>query len=464
MSHEINHVMRNLIPLILSLSISAPASASRLLVLNDSTDNYIAAGQVASNNTTGWNDPAIYAGDIFGVRSHIFVAIKDTLKFKALFSHCRLDSAKLSFLVTEMEGDPGNLNLHFIKRHTNGRGLYAAYDDSWTYYCRSSWRNRKGATSYSCPDSIGWQTPGATGAADYNSVPFATLVAPVTQTRYDLDVTAWIAGVMTGTDTVSNGIMLLASGENGAGVDYIGISNIWPFFNAPEPMALKIWVSNWDWVKVRLDSTRVHDGWITTDDPDTLFSYSTYLKVGTGAGAPLQKHVAVIYPHDSTLFGSNAIVPGSTIDSARLWLYIKSTFTAPNDTIAVGEMLTPAAFTSGRFPSWDSAAPGVDWSSGRWSSTDVTRRQSRFVNSVNTWHSWSGAGLAQMIQRWLDSASTRHGIALWDLGPNTSKSSAWADRSTMGYGSQAGSLLVWITPPAPRAPRRAWIDDPEPLK
>jgi hypothetical protein len=452
------------ITLVLLLSISTPTLASRLLVLNDSTDNYLAAGHVASNNSTGWNDPVIYAGDLFSTRYHIFVAIRDTLKFKALFNHCRLDSAKLSVLITDLTGAPGNLNLHFIKRHSNGQGLYGAYDDSWSYYCRSSWRNRKGATSSSCPDSIRWQTPGATGAGDYNPVPFATIVAPVIETHYDVDVTAWIAGVAAGTDSVSNGIMLLASAEDGTSIDYIGISNIWPFYNASEALALKIWVSNWDWVKVSLDSTRVDDGWITSDDPDTICSASAYLKVGTGAAAPLQKCVAVIFPDDSALFGLDAIAAGHTIDSARLWFYIKNTFTAPSDTIAVGEILPPAAFSPGRFPSWDSAAPGVDWSAGRWTTADVVRRQSQFVNSVNAWYSWSGSGIAQMIQRWLDSATTRHGLALWDLGPNMNRSSAWVDRSSIGYGAQAGSLLVWITPPPPRAPRRAWIDDPEPVK
>ena len=456
--------MKHLLFLLLLVSIPGHALAGRLIPLNDSTDNYIAAGHVASNNSTGWNDPTIYAGDLFGTRFHVLVAIKDTSKFKSIFSHCTLDSAKLALTITDQEGAPGNLNLHFIKRHSSGRGVYPAYDDSWSYYCRSSWRNRKGATASSCPDSIPWQTPGGTGANDYNPVPLATIVAPVTGTRYDVNVTPWVAGLIAGTDTVSNGIMLLASGENGAGADYIGICNVWPFYNAPNPLTLKIWVSNWDWVKVRLDSTRVDDGWITSDDPDTILSQNNYLKVGTGSAAPLQKHVGVVFPDDSTLFGPDAIGAGSTVDSARLWFYIKNTFAAPNDTIAVGEILLPAFFSAGRFPSWDSTAPGIDWSAGRWSTADVLRRQSRVVSSVSAWYSWSGPGLAQMIQRWLDSASTRHGLALWDLGPNTDKSAAWADRSSIGYGAQAGSLLVWITPPPPRAPRRAWIDDPEPVK
>lgn len=456
--------MRHLILGLLAISLAQPASAGRLIVFNDSTENYIAAGQVSSNNSTGWNDPTIYAGDIYGIRSHIFIAIKDTAKFKAIFTHCRFDSARLSLVITDMAGGPGDLNFHFIKRHSNGRGIWAAYDDSWSYYCRSSWRNRKGGTVYSCPDSISWQTPGATGATDYNSVPFATIASPVAQTRYNIDVTPWIAGVIAGTDSVSNGIMLLASAENGAGADYFGIGNIWPFYNSPNSMSLKVWISNWDWVKVRLDSTRVQDGWILIDEPDTIMSGSGYLKTGTGAATPLQRQVGVIFPHDSALFGAGAIPNGSTIDSAKLWLYLKNTFPVPNDTIAIGEMLSPAAFTQGHFPSWDSAAPGVDWISGQWSMADVVRRNSRYVSSVNAWYSWSGDGLKQMIQRWLDSSTTRHGLALWDLGPNTNKSSAWVNRSSVGYGAQAGSLLVWISPPLVRQSRRAWIDEPEPLK
>ncbi|MBI5869025.1 MAG: hypothetical protein HZB43_12195 [candidate division Zixibacteria bacterium] len=432
--------------------------------MNDSTDNLIAAGQISSNNSTAWNDPTIYCGDIFGVRGHILVTIKDTLKFKSMFNHCRLDSARLSIVFTGISGGPGSLNCHFIKRHANGRGVYGAYDDSWSYYCRSSWRNRKGATVYSCPDSIMWQTPGATGAADYNAVPFATIASPVPSTRYHIDVTPWIAGVVAGTDSVSNGIMLLASNEDGSDADFFAIANIWPFYNSAKAMALEIWISNWDWVKVRLDSNRVRDGWITADDPDTLISSTSYLNVGTGAASPLQKLVGMIFPQDSALFGPDAIPAGSTIDSARLWLYLKNTFTAPNDTIAAGELLTEAAFAPGHFPSWDSAAPGVDWSAGNWSASDIIRRQSRYVNSVNAWYSWSGSGLAQMLQRWLDSASTRHGLAIWDLGPNANKSSAWADRTAMTYGAQAGSLLVWITPPPIRPPRRAWLDNPDPLK
>lgn len=440
----------------------AAAEASRLLQFHDSTDNVLAAGQIMSGNQTGWNDPTIYTGKIATKTYRILVAIKDTLKLQRFFDHCTLDSAKLSVYVSTQSGTPGDLNAYFIRRDSAGMGVYGAYDDIWSVYCRSSWRNRKGANVTACPDSIMWQTPGAEGANDYNSAPFAIVTAPAAANIYQLDVTAWIRGIVNHTDTISNGIILRAATESSG---YIGIYNIWPFQSDNTRMLdLKIWVSNWDWVHVRLDSNRVDDGWIGTVNPDTIFSDSAYLKTGTGAGAPLSKFVSVIVPDDSALFGDNAIPAGSHVDSVKFYGYATNQWAAPNDTIAVGEILPPAAFTRGEFPSWDSAAAGVDWAGGTWSISDVARRASRFVNSVNTWYTWSDAGLAAMIQRWSDSSSTRHGLAIWDVGSNTNKASAWADRTAIGFNTKACSLLVWIRPPPLRRARRAWIDDPSPLK
>ena len=437
------------------------AYANRLLEFCDSADGYIASSHITSANATGWNDATIYAGDLIGFRYHIVVAIKDTLKFRNLFDHCDLDSAKLSLKVTAKSGSPGSLNFHFIKRDSTGMGVYPAYDDSRSYYCRTEWRARKGALSSVCPDSILWDIAGATGAGDYHAAPFAVLANPQTGTRYDVDVTPWVAGVTGGTDSVSNGILLLCANENGSGTDYLGVRNIWPFSTGDDRLILKVWISNWDWVKVRLDADHVSDGWITASNPDTIFSDDGYLKVGTGASAPFPNDVAVIFPDDSSLFGLDAIPPGYTVDSARMWLYATGNFPAPLDSLAAGEMLPSAAYVTGRFPTWDSAASGADWTSDSWSVADVVRRDAEYINAVNAWYSWS---VGTMIQRWLDSASTRHGLALWETGSLSNRASAWIDRTGDGYGSQAGSLLVWITPPPPRTARRAWIDDPSALK
>lgn len=442
----------------------AAASANRLLQFYDSTYNILAAGHITSGNQTGWNDPTFYTGTISTWTYRILVAIKDTLKLQGYFNHCTLDSAKLSVTVGTLSGAPGNLNAHFIRRDSTGMGVYGAYDDAVTpFYCRSKWFVRKGADNANCPDSIHWQTAGASGANDYNSVAFATVTAPAAGNTYQMDVTPWIRGIINHTDTVSSGIILRASAEAGG---YIGIRNIKPFWGTDDihMLNLKIWISNWDWVHVRLDSTKTDDGWIGTVSPDTIFSDSAYLKTGTGASAPLSQFVGVIYPDDSALFGNDAIPAGYHIDSAKFYAYNTNKWTAPNDTIVVGEILPAAAFTKGKFPTWDSAASGVDWVGGTWSPSEVARRASKFVNSVNAWYTWSDAGLATMIQRWSDSSSTRHGLALWDVGPNTNQAAAWQDRTAIAYGSKACSLLVWIRPPTLRRARRAWIDDPSSLK
>jgi hypothetical protein len=197
------------------------------------------------------------------------------------------------------------------------------------------------------------------------------------------------------------------------------------------------------------------------DNPDTIYSDNGFLKVGTGSSAFSPKDIAAIFPDDTALFGPDAVPDGSTIDSARLHLYTDNTYPTPNDFIAAGEILPPAVFVSGQFPTWDSAAPGADWTSGVWSSADVVERDSDYVNVVNAWYTWS---VGAMIQRWLDSASTRHGLALWETGQFLNRASAWIDRTEFGCGSRAGSLLVWFTPPQIRLARRAWIDSPAPLK
>lgn len=443
------------------LSVASAAHGNRMLDYCDSTDNFLAAAYVSSSNNTGWNDGTIYAGDLLGTRYHILIAIKDTLKLRALFGHCTLDSAKLSLMIVANTGSPGALYFHFIKRDSTGVGIYPAYDDSRSHYCRSEWRARKGALSYACPDSILWETPGATGPSDYNPAPFTSIPSPQVGTRYDIDITPWIAGILDGTDSVSNGLLAMVANEDGSGTDYIGLRSIWPFFTGDDRMILKLWVSDWDWIKVRLDSNRVNDGWITADNPDTIYSDDGYIKVGTGAVPGDPAHVAVIFPDDSALFGDDAIPNGSVVDSARLYLYSDSIFPIANDFIWAGDILPPATFVSGQFPAWDSAAPGVDWTSESWTPDDVAGRDRDYFEVANTWFHWA---VGEMIQRWLDSALTRHGLALWEIGPFDNRSTAFIDRTDVGYGSRAGSLLVWFTPPQVRTPRRAWIDTPESLK
>jgi hypothetical protein len=226
------------------LAFGAAANAhAELLEYDDSTSNMIAASHVASSNATGWNDPTLYTGDILGLRYHIFVVIKDTVQLKSLFDEHQLDSAALSVVIGGVTGSPGALNLHGIRRDSTGVGIYPAYDDSRTYYCRSEWRGRKSAHPDACPDSILWETPGATGTTDYNPVPFAGLESPQAGQRHDINITSWIAGIIEGADTVSNGIMLLAANEDGSGSDYITIRHIHPFFAGDDRMILKIWRS-----------------------------------------------------------------------------------------------------------------------------------------------------------------------------------------------------------------------------
>lgn len=458
---NMHHYRTLALAFVLAALVSAPARANRLLEFCDSTDSYLAAAHVSSSNTTGWNDGTIYAGDLAGTRYHVLIAINDTLKFQQLFSHCTLDSAKLSFKIVSKSGTPGALDFHFIKRDSTGMGIYPAYDDSRSHHCRSEWRYRKGALPYACPDSILWQTPGATGNGDYNPVPFASVADPQLGTRCDVDITSWIAGIISATDSISNGILVLTSNENGSGTDFVGFRSIWPFFTGDDRMILKLWISNWDWIKVRLDLNRASDGWITAANSDTIYSGDGYIKVGTGAFPGIPNDVAVIFPDDSALFGNDAIPDGSAVDSARLYLFADDTFPAPVDFISAGEILPPASFTLGQFPTWDSVAPGTDWSSGSWSPADVVERDRDYVNYSNAWYHWA---VGEMIQRWLDSASTRHGLALWETGPFSNRATAWIDRTGVGYGSRAGSLLVWFTPPQPRTSRRAWIDNPAPLK
>jgi hypothetical protein len=220
-----------------------PALASELREYYDSTQNIIAATYISSENATGWNDPTIYTGDLIGRRYHILFAIKDTLTFQFIFADSVLDSAKLSMHIAARAGSPGDLDFHFIRRDSTGVGVYPAYDDSRSHYCRSEWFNRKGALSYACPDSIPWETPGATGPSDYNPTPFVSLVQPQPANRYDVDITPWIAGVIDGTDSVSNGVLMKTSEENGSGTDYIGIRHIWPFTSGDDKLILKVWIS-----------------------------------------------------------------------------------------------------------------------------------------------------------------------------------------------------------------------------
>jgi len=453
-----NHIRTLSLAACLVLLIASEAHSNRLLEYCDSTDNFLAAAYVSSSNTTGWNDGTLYTGDLLSTRYHIFIAIHDTLKFQNLFEHCTLDSAKLSLVVVGKTGSPGALNFHFIKRDSTGAGIYPAYDDSRSHYCRSEWRSRRGALSYACPDSILWETPGATGTNDYNPVPFASIPDPQPGTRYDVDITPWIAGIIDETDTVSNGILVVIANEDGSGTDYIGFRSIWPFYTGDDRMILKLWVSNWDWIKVRLDSNRVEDGWFTIDNPDTIFTDNGYIKVGTGTIPGDPAHVGVIFPDDSTLFGDDAIPEGSAVDSARLYLYADQ---VSNDFIQAGEILPAATFVNGQFPTWDTVAPGIDWSSGSWTPDDVVERGSDYVNIPDAWYDWP---VGEMIQRWLDSTATRHGLALWESGPFSNKATTFIDRTELGYGSRAGSLLVWFTPPQPHTTRRAWIDTPESLK
>jgi hypothetical protein len=219
------------------------ASASELREFYDSTQNIVAGTHISSANTTGWNDPTIYTGDLIDRRYHILVAIKDTLAFQSIFVDSLLDSAKLSMHIAARLGSPDDIDFHFIRRDSTGAGVYPAYDDSRSHYCRSEWYNRKGALSSACPDSIGWETPGATGPGDFNPVPFATLTQPQVGNRYDVDVTPWIAGLIGGTDSVSNGILMKTSEENGDGTDFIGIRHIWPFTSGDDKLILKVWIS-----------------------------------------------------------------------------------------------------------------------------------------------------------------------------------------------------------------------------
>lgn len=451
-----------LITVLAVLLLPATVHAGRLLIFDDSTHNELAAGHISSGDATGWDDATLFVGDVASTRYHLLIAIKDTAKFQSYFEHCTLDSAKLSLHVLNTFGAPGNLNLHMIRRDSTGTGVYPAYDDSRFVYCRTLWHNRKGAYPLVCPDSIPWQTSGALGPQDSDSIPFATLTSPAAGMRHDIDVTAWIDGLIRGVDSVSNGIMLRASASDGAGSDFISIRSIRPFFTGDQRLMLKVWVSDYDWVTVRLDSNRVHDLWITDTLPGSHVTGGGYIKSGTGNGSPLQSEVAIIFPHDSTLHGPDAIPERSTIDSARLWLYLTNTFTAPNDTIAVGEIIPATEFVWGRLPSWDSASESLTWTDGSWSTDDAARRDARFVNAVNAWYSWS---IGAAIQRWVDSGQTRNGLVLWDAGPNTGADAGWADRTQMAYNAKAGSLKVWFTPPVlPTLRRPAWLDSPSPLK
>lgn len=237
-----------------------PARAE-LIEYDDAADSLLAATLIGSNDATGWNDPTIHTGDLFIYRYHILIAIKDTSTIQSLFSEYTLDSAHLSLVTSAVFGAPGDLTLHYIYRDSTGVGVYPAFDDSRSFYCRSQWYERKGALPEGCPDPIDWETPGATGATDYDSIPFATVTSPTAGQRYDIDVTQWIAGIVAGDPSRSNGIMLLASGEDGSGADYISIHNIHPFYTGNDQLILRIWRS-------QPSTGQPHRAWI--DSPDQL--------------------------------------------------------------------------------------------------------------------------------------------------------------------------------------------------
>ncbi|GAB4328007.1 MAG: hypothetical protein Kow0074_23700 [Candidatus Zixiibacteriota bacterium] len=218
-------------------------AGAELLEFDDVADSMLALTHVSSAGATGWDDPSVYTGDIFNLRYHIFVAIKDTLGLRDSLDGYVLDSAALSVVIGSLVGTPGALNVHMIRRDSTGTGIYPAYDDSRSSYCRSEWVGRKIAFPYACPDSILWQTPGATGPSDYDPTPFASRSGLAVGQRYDLDITLWIEGIVNGVDSVSNGIMLLAGNEDGGGTDYIGIRHIHPFYAGAERTILRIWRS-----------------------------------------------------------------------------------------------------------------------------------------------------------------------------------------------------------------------------
>ncbi len=234
---------------------------AELLEFDDAADSMIAATHVSSANATGWNDPTLYVGDVLNYRYHIFVAVKDTSQLKSLLDGYVLDSAALSVVISGMIGTPGSLDIHFIRRDSTGTGMYPAYDDSRSYHCRSEWYGRKIALPYACPDSILWETPGATGPTDYHPVPFAGVLSPSAGQRTNIDVTPWIAGIVAGVDSVSNGIMLLVSNEDGSGSDYLTVRHIHPFYADEDRMILKMWRSE----EAAVSPTRA---WI--DRPDLL--------------------------------------------------------------------------------------------------------------------------------------------------------------------------------------------------
>ena len=247
--------------LILCVVSIAMAVRAEMLEYDDAADSVVAATLIGSNDATGWNDGTIHTGDLFGYRYHILIAIKGTTTVAALFSDYTLDSAQLSLVVSAVSGTPGDLELHYIRRDSTGVGVYPAFDDSRSYYCRSQWYERKGALPFACPSPVYWESPGATGSSDYDSIPFATVTSPTAGQRYNVDVTAWIDGIINGDLDRSNGIILLSSAEDGTGTDYISIRNIHPFFAGDDRLILRIWRS-------QSSARRPPRVWI--DSPDQL--------------------------------------------------------------------------------------------------------------------------------------------------------------------------------------------------
>ncbi|MBD3298984.1 MAG: hypothetical protein GF341_10035 [candidate division Zixibacteria bacterium] len=223
--------------------ISSSRAQAELLEFDDVADSMIAATHVSSANATGWNDPTLYVGDVFNYRYHILVAVNDTSHLQSLVDGYALDSAALSVVIGSTSGSPGALDCHVIRRDSTGTGIYPAYDDRRSYHCRSEWYGRKAALPFACPDSILWEIPGATGPTDYHPVPFVSVASPIAGQRYDIDVTPWIAGIVAGVDSVSNGIILLASTEDGSGSDYLTVGHIYPFKSYDDRMILKVWRS-----------------------------------------------------------------------------------------------------------------------------------------------------------------------------------------------------------------------------
>jgi hypothetical protein len=248
--------------LALCLSFSALAHASDLLIFDDSTQGILACGHIASGGTTGWDDGTVYLGDIAGTRFHLLVVIRDTATLQSYFAAAALDSAKLALTLVSKFGAPGDLDLYYIHRDSTGQGVYPAYNDNLLSYCRSTWIKRKGADPSVCPDSILWQTPGALGPIDRDTIPFASLPSPsAAGTAYEIDVTSWTEGVINRIDSRSNGIMLLASAGDGAGSDFISIRNIHPFYSGDSRLQLKVWYHP-------IDSAPPRRAWL--DAPDDL--------------------------------------------------------------------------------------------------------------------------------------------------------------------------------------------------